>query len=350
MSIFSGASAMAGSRKRGELIRQFILDNVETHPTDIVKLAGETFEISRQAVNKHIQILIGEKTLRAEGAGRNRKYLLAPTVEWDQTYPLDGNLKEDVVWRKDIAPLLGDLPRNVKDIWQYGFTEMLNNAIDHSAGSQVTVDLSKTVATTVITILDDGEGIFQKIQRELNLEDERHAVLELTKGKLTTDPEHHSGEGIFFSSRMFDKFSILSKRVCFVHQYGQSLDWILKLDHFRSGTGVQMTLRNNTSRTSKEIFDKFASEDDYGFTKTIVPVLLAQYGDEQLISRSQAKRLLARLDKFKVVVLDFSNVETIGQAFADEVFRVFVNDHPDIELRSVNANTSVQQMISRITK
>ena len=99
-----------------------------------------------------------------------------------------------------------DLPDNVKAIWAYGFSEMLNNAIDHSSGTGVFIQFERTAVNTEITICDDGEGIFKKIQRELQLNDERHAVLELVKGKLTTDPERHSGEGIFFTSRMFDEF------------------------------------------------------------------------------------------------------------------------------------------------
>jgi len=58
-------------------------------------------------------------------------------------------------------------------------------------------------------------------------------------------------------------------------------------------------------------------------TRQSVPVKLAQYGNDKLVSRSQAKRLLARVELFKVVMLDFTNVPTIGQAFADEIFRVF---------------------------
>lgn len=39
------------------------------------------------------------------------------------------------------------------------------------------------------------------------------------------------------------------------------------------------------------------------FCKTVVPVKLLRYKDEGIISRSHAKRLLARFDKFKYVVL-----------------------------------------------
>lgn len=70
-------------------------------------------------------------------------------------------------------------------------------------------------------------------------------------------------------------------------------------------------------------------------------------GRDNLVSRSQAKRLLGRFDRFKVVVLDFSGVASIGQSFADEVFRVFRSKHPEVELVPINASSEVRRMISR---
>ena len=338
---------MVGIRKRGEKIRQFILDNVDHHPKDIVALTSRTFDISRQAINKHIKRLVDQNALLVRGTTKNKHYILHPLEKWEHIYPLDGSLAEDVVWRTDIAEFVGDLPDNVIDIWHYGFTEILNNAIDHSAGKQVHIQVTKTATTTEIVVYDDGEGIFKKIQRELGLLDERHSVLELAKGKLTTDPDNHTGEGIFFSSRMFDDFAILSGNVYFSHKFDEVEDWILERQRFQSGTGVLMVLSNNTARTTKQIFDSFTSDDDYGFTKTVVPVRLTQYGDDKLVSRSQAKRLLVRVERFRTVIFDFDNVETIGQAFADEIFRVFKNQHPEIELTYLKANKQVQQMISR---
>ncbi|MBW4525850.1 MAG: STAS-like domain-containing protein [Phormidium tanganyikae FI6-MK23] len=146
---------------------------------------------------------------------------------------------------------------------------------------------------------------------------------------------------------MFDEFVIRSGNVLFSHEFNEAEDWILEEDHAQAGTLVVMKLDNNTSRTFKQVFDNFSSGDDYAFTKTVVPVRLAQYGDERLVSRSQAKRLLTRVDKFKVVMFDFSGVEAIGQAFADEVFRVFRKQHPDIQIMSLYTNEEVAQMISR---
>jgi uncharacterized protein (DUF1330 family) len=91
---------------------------------------------------------------------------------------------------------------------------------------------------------------------------------------------------------------------------------------------------------------QFTDGDDDGFTKIVVPVILSQF-DDILISRSQAKRLLVRVDQFRVVVMDFKDVDEIGQAFADEVFRVFRNQHPDVAISHVNASPDVQRMIRR---
>ena len=114
------------------------------------------------------------------------------------------------------------------------------------------------------------------------------------------------------------------------------------------GTLVVMRLMNDSARTTtKEIFDKFAVPEEYTFAKTIVPVRLAQYEDEKLVSRSQAKRLIFHFDKFKTVILDFDGAEEIGQAFSDEVFRVFQNAHKDTKLVPVNMTPAVKAMVSR---
>ncbi|MFN0299802.1 MAG: STAS-like domain-containing protein [Burkholderiales bacterium] len=338
---------MSKVQDRGESVRRFIIGNVEKYPGNIAKVAAERFGITRQAVNKHLQKLVAEQALVQDGETRSRVYGLASLLKMHKNYALTANLAEDKVWREDVAPLLGKMPRNVTDIWQYGFTEMLNNAIDHSEGTTLHIEIKKNAGTTEVAIFDNGVGIFKKIQAALGLLDERHAVLELAKGKFTTDPSRHSGEGIFFASRMFDDFGILSGGIHFSHEFDEKEDWILEQARPSRGTVVRMMLNNHTSRTTKKVFDSFASGEDYGFTKTVVPVKLAQYGDDNLVSRSQAKRLLARVEKFKTVVLDFRGVEMVGQAFADEVFRVFSLKHPEVVLVELNANAAVKRMVSR---
>jgi anti-sigma regulatory factor (Ser/Thr protein kinase) len=338
---------MGRVRTRGEDIRRYILEHVEKHPTDISRVTAGKFDITRQAVNKHLQRLTQEKALTETGKTRSRAYKLCPLLEWQQTYKITAELAEDVVWTNDVRPVLGQLPDNAMNIWHYGFTEMFNNAIDHSASPDIFVRIRKTAADTEMLVMDEGVGIFKKIQMALGLLDERHAIFELHKGKLTTDPKNHTGEGIFFTSRMFDSFDILSGGVFFTHKSGKPEDWILERDRFSVGTTVWMKIHNHSARTVKKIFDRFSTGDDYGFNKTVVPVKLAKYGDDQLISRSQAKRLLARVELFKKVVFDFTGIETIGQAFSDEIFRVFAQQHPEIELTPIHANSQVKRMIGR---
>ena len=243
--------------------------------------------------------------------GRDEQLTLKTVSEWRAPL-LD--LKEDFVWRERVLPLFTNHPDNIKDIWEYGFTEMINNAIDHSGGQEVSIEIMSSPISHIIMIADDGIGIFRKIKDACNLDDERHAVLELAKGKFTTDPENHTGEGIFFTSRCFDLFNIFSGVVYFNH------DEQINDEHWNF----------ETERPS-----------------TVVPVNLLRHGKENLVSRSQAKRLMARVEIFKTVVLDFHEINKIGQAFADEIFRVFVNRYPNVNIVPVRANINVRRMIRR---
>ncbi len=333
--------------KKTQRIRSFLLKNIPDHPKDAATLACDKFGISRQSINRHLHALMKQGLVTASGNTRQRSYQLA-TLFSEIFEVAIADLKEDVLWQKRAAPLLKDLPQNVLHIWHYGFTEMVNNVIDHSGGTRIRIRIRKTAVFVSIIILDDGVGIFHKIQSELGLEDERHAVLELSKGKLTTDPDNHTGEGIFFSSRMFDEYTIRSGKTQFSHRGNEDEDWIFETAQPEQGTAVYMLISNDSRRTTKKILDQYSSNDgDYRFIRTVVPVRLLRYGLEQLVSRSQAKRLLARVDRFKIVLLDFKDVDRIGQAFADEIFRVFANQHPAIQIVPVNMSASVKNMVNR---
>jgi hypothetical protein len=225
---------------------------------------------------------------------------------------------------------------------------MVNNAIDHSAGSTLTVVVRRRPSNIRIQVLDNGIGIFRKIKVAFCLDDDTQAILELAKGKLTTDPDRHSGQGIFFTSRMLDEFSILSRGAYFSHVARRPDDWILGDDDTNTSTMVTMALEDNTERTLKDVFDQYSSGENYDFSKTVVPLRLAKFGEEKLISRSQAKRALARVERFKSVVFDFAGIEMIGQAFADEIFRVWAKAHQDVRCVVIDASPEVRKMIAAV--
>jgi STAS-like domain of unknown function (DUF4325) len=68
---------------------------------------------------------------------------------------------------------------------------------------------------------------------------------------------------------------------------------------------------------------------------------------ETPMSRSAAQRWLRDAVGVRTLLLDCSGVEAVGQAFADEVFRVFANAHPETTLMVVNAEPEVLRMIRR---
>jgi len=114
------------------------------------------------------------------------------------------------------------------------------------------------------------------------------------------------------------------------------------------GTFVTMRIDPGSPRTTEEVFERFASaKDDCSFDRTHLLVRLVDLEGGALVSRSQAKRIVARLERFREVILDFEGIESATPAFADEIFRVFASQHPQVRLMPVNDNEQVRQMIQR---
>lgn len=334
---------MAKPSRFEELLRTVTRD-VIAHPRDLTRQYAERLRISRVAANKYIQRLESEGWIARSGPSTHPVFSPGYKRRMSRLYSIEG-LEEDVAWERDFKPYF-NLTGNVQNIASHGFTEMVNNAIDHSGGKSVFVWMSQNERSLLLDVSDDGVGIFAKIANALGLPDMRQALFELSKGKLTTDPSKHTGEGVFFTSRMFDWFEIAANELNFNHSDGSPHDLFQeKKGIFPAGTEVFMTISLASERTAAGIYAQFTdAPEDYDFSKTIVPMKLARYGDEQLVSRSQAKRLIARFDRFKKVILDFSEVKEVGQAFADELFRVYGNAHPGVELVPTNMTEQVERM------
>lgn len=328
-----------------ELVRSVTRDVVE-HPRDLTRQYVERLGISRVAANRYVQRLEREGWIARSGPSTHPVFSPGYKRRVAHLYALK-DLEEHVVWERDFKPYLALAP-NVLSIAGHGFTEMVNNAIDHSGGNKVFVWASQDERALRVIVSDDGVGIFKKIAEALDLPDMRQALFELAKGKLTTDPSRHSGEGVFFTSRMFDMFEIAANGLTFNHDAG-SHDWLEEHDGvFPQGTAIYMRIALDSVRTPSEVYAQFTkAPEDFDFSKTVVPMRLARLGDEQLVSRSQAKRLIARFDRFKTVILDFDGVADIGQAFADELFRVYAGGHPEVELLPSNMSAQVERMYLR---
>jgi hypothetical protein len=268
-------------------------------------------------------------------------------------------VEEDLLYTDYIAPMLDRCNENAHRIWHYACAEILNNAIEHSRGQKLGIHVWSNTLYTAVVIVDDGQGAFQTLlayMRENGWKEPRveDALVELYKGRITSNRECHSGEGIFFTSKLVDRFVLWSDAV--IYQCGCQAKPDVLRSHlaayasriWNQGTLVAMILENETDRDSKEVFDMYADVDE-GVVRTRIPVREACVTGDP-VARSQARRICHRLEEFQEAVLDFRNVEFMGQGFADELFRVYALAHPDIMLTPVNMISDVARMIRHVSR
>ncbi len=309
--------------------------------------------VSRQYVNVIIGGLVQEGALIKGGSTRGAYYALPKhamaagrSVKKRLT---NRSLTEDDVLDdlKRRAPFLAGLRPNVNNIFSYAFLEMLNNAIEHSTSQAIEVEVTSERKQLTFVVNDFGVGVFRNVMKRRNLNSELEAIQDLLKGKTTTQPEAHSGEGIFFTSKVGDLFILES------FKYRLRVDnliedyFIEELDRSKRGTRVTLTISEESTRQLNDVFRKYqVDQSKPGFDKSEIKVKLYAMGTEY-VSRSQARRLLSGLDKFRTIVLDFNHVRTIGQGFADEILRVFRRQYPDIAIQTINVSDPVKFMLDR---
>ncbi|MDD4351594.1 MAG: DUF4325 domain-containing protein [Candidatus Gracilibacteria bacterium] len=336
-----------------DLILRELRKQGELRVAEIVKRTG----FSRAYVNRFFQQLAKEGLIALLGKARQSRYVEANPKNLSrvkkelrifQESVKRKTLSEDICFNriKESTGVLQDLKKNVHAICYFAFTEMLNNALDHSDSDKIDVFAKRSADRIYFRIRDYGVGIFHNIMAKKKLQNELEAIQDLLKGKQTTFPEQHSGEGIFFTSKMVDLLRIESGKKLLIFNNLVKDIFIKDRNVFLEGTEVSFMILLNSSKQLNRIFNKY-TDSSFEFSKTEVKIKLYQMGTEY-ISRSQAKRVLNGLDKFKKIIMDFEGVETVGQGFADEVFRVWQNVHPKIDLQAVNANENVLFMIKRV--
>lgn len=330
-----------------DLILESILERGQMTGPELAELLG----VSRQAVNKHLRALILDGKVAKHGVTRGAVYRPAGRDEPTErrrrgTYPLKG-LEEDRVFLESSRSLglRSVLSENAWEILSYAFTEMLNNAIEHSRSEKCDVIVTVDQYAASFVVRDFGIGIYHSIKAKFGLIDENEAVGQLVKGKTTTMKERHSGEGVFFTSKCADRMTIRSHSIELVFDNPEK-DIVIHEKRFLKGTEVRFEIRRRSRRKLNRVFTEFAPEEfGYQFEATWVLVKLFQ---KEYVSRSEARRLMTGLHRFKKIRLDFRGVKSIGQAFADEVFRVFPSKHPDIEIETENLSRALRTMILHV--
>lgn len=340
---------MSLKKETREEIKRYILRHIQSRDPKVVAKTIDAYGVSRTTVNNYISQLVRDGIIAHSDSNASKFVLIEEKTFF--SYQTATALEEDRIFNKDIAPLFKAFPNNVFEIWRYSFTEMMNNAIEHAEASEICVLVTQNALASSILISDNGVGIFVKIRdyfaktenTDITLDD---AVALLFAGKFTTDAERHTGEGIFFSSRVTDQFTIYSKDKIFTHDVFSDMLFDASLTDLKDGTAVLMRLENESRREASEVMNMFA-DIERGFFRTQLP-LVHIFPNASPISRSEARRLASMIVRFEDVTLDFEGITNIGQGFTHELFVVFQRDHPGIRFSCVNMCASVENMIARV--
>jgi len=316
------------------------------------------FSVSRQYLSRLMKTLVDMGRLVKFGTTRSVFYVLPKhiaayradlPIKYEKSFATK-NLEEHIVLNKveQSLPIFNSLPENIRSIFAYSFSEMLNNAIEHSKSDRVKVSVSVVGRMLSFVIQDAGVGVFRNVMKKKGLKSELEAIQDILKGKTTTMPKSHSGEGIFFTSKAGDLFILDS----FTYQLLVNNDipdvFVNNIKNVK-GTRVSFSISLDSENHLREIFNKYTSltdNEDFGFDKTEIRIKLYTIGGVH-VSRSQARRIINGLEKFTSIVFDFDNVPMVGQAFADEIFRVFHQKFPKIKLITENMSEGVKFMIER---
>ena len=339
--------------------KEKILELIEQKGKVTSREITEAIGVSRQYVNLIISELVAEEKVIKVGSTRYAFYVSkAYMAKHPEAVPsifkkqyLNQSLEEHKVFLKieDKLPQLKKLPENVRSIFTFAFSEMFNNAIEHSGSKLISVEVIVREKFLSFIVNDAGVGVFRNIMKKKSLKSEIEAIQDLLKGKTTTMPKSHSGEGIFFTSKAGDVFTLDSfGQMLIVNNLSRDIS-ARTTSATKRGTRVIFKINTDSNRHLNDVFKKYTNlndSSDYGFDKTEIRVKLFTSGGVH-ISRSQARRILEGLDKFRVVLFDYESVPLVGQAFADEIYRVFQKRHPDIRLENENMTESVRFMVER---
>lgn len=300
---------------------------------------------SHRAVLSALKRLVDAQWLVRSGTPRRQVYTPGALRQVVRSYTLYG-LQEDLPWQRDFAPHFA-LPRPIERMVQHGFTELVNNAADHSGGTSVTVSLRQTPSHVQLLVSDDGCGVFDKICTAFDIVDPQHAMLELSKGRLTSAPEAHTGRGLFFSSQLADVFDIHANNTAFQRRAWDGSGWKKGRALPRQGSSIYMAIALNTTRTLDGVMQAWSlAGDGIEFDRTVVQLRLLAGEGQALDSRAAARRVGTRLTPFKRAEIDFEGVTDVGHGFTDELFRVFAKANPQIELVATNATPRIEALVN----
>jgi anti-sigma regulatory factor (Ser/Thr protein kinase) len=328
-------------------VTQWITVAAHEHPLQLADELAQRLGVGTPRARRVLHRLVAAQWLVRQGTSRHPLHRAGLLRQVVRRYPLSG-LQEDLPWSQHFAPYFA-LPENAARLARHAFTELLNNAIDHSGGSSVTVSMRQTPSHVQLLVSDDGCGLFEQIGQAFAIDDPALAMLELSKGKLSSQPDWHTGRGLYFTARIADVLDLHANDNAFQHRAWQAHRWQPVRPATQRGTSVFVAIALDTPRNLDEVMRAHSLDGEgYGFERTVVPLQLLDAQTRVLESRAQARRVGSRLQQFRRAELDFDGIEEVGHGFADELFRVFAREHPGVELVPTHMTARVAALVASV--
>jgi DNA-binding transcriptional ArsR family regulator len=229
---------------RTQTIREFILDQAATHPRGLARRVAEAYGISRQAANRHLDLLVEAGLLEQSGQTRARTYRLRRTSSLTRELRVTPVLNPNRVWEDHIASLLaGDRPA-FQALCRGAFGELVRNAIADSGASWITFSFSSNARHVELNVSDDGEGIFQRLQARLGAttpHDAAEMIANLANARANDSPAAR----LVLLARNFPQFSVRSSGTVLTFDRNTGTWSVRNGETARQGTSISFQVRRH---------------------------------------------------------------------------------------------------------
>jgi DNA-binding transcriptional ArsR family regulator len=196
-------------RARTQTIREFILDQAAMNPRGLARRIAEAYGISRQAANRHLDLLVETGMLEQSGQTRARTYRLRRTSSLSREVRVTPVLNAERLWEDHIAAILdGDAP-TVRDACRGTFSELVRSAAGHRGATWIQFSFANTARDIDITVADDGDGVFEELTEPLGASSPRESaeiLANLANARSTDSPLVR----LVLAARSFGSFHIRS--------------------------------------------------------------------------------------------------------------------------------------------
>ena len=141
---------MSLTRDKRFEIKHYIMEKLDAADSDLVKKTSTAYGISDKTVYRYLKELAAEGLIFKEG----RRYFLKSLSEKFELDRLESvSLGEDIIYKQTVLKYIQELPENVRGIWDYAFTEVMNNALEHSEAEKIFPNELKKIQSKIFLIV-----------------------------------------------------------------------------------------------------------------------------------------------------------------------------------------------------